>query len=469
MESVNVASTQSLEAIENTRMWIIIREVMVALIVSFVALSLGASLGILSGRGAFAGMLSAGVIAIVTSALGGTRIQCSGPTAPMSAVSAAVIAFAFGALADQTMQIAPEHFINIVFILTGILLLAMAALRLGRFILLVPNVVISGFMNGIAVLIWFSQIDKIFGLEGETPFTGGIGINFLIVLATVVVIFGFPKISQRFFPKAAVFLSPTLISIVLVTTLVHLSGVSVEFVTLSTEIHSLTDFVHFVNAQFPTNWSLTVLLLALPFALQLAILCYLDTLLTSLVIDKMTREKTKQNKELMAQGFANSAVGFLGGIPGAQATIRSVLMIKEGATLRIAGILTGVFVLIEMMLFQNLINLIPKAVFAGILLKVGYDVFDWLPVRLYFKELYRGTNALLHNFFSRHDDDPIYVTNSEMLMIVGTTVVTVFFDLNIAVALFTILFYLINKLIFPHDPMRDLAIATETQGLLKED
>jgi len=469
MESVSVASESSLGAIEETRTWIIIREIMVGLIVSFVALSLGASLGILSGRGAFAGMLSAGIIAIITSAFGGTRIQCSGPTAPMSAVSATVIAFAFGALADQASHIIPDHFINIVFILTGILLLAMAALRLGRFILLVPNVVISGFMNGIAMLIWFSQINKVFGLNGETPFSGGIWLNFLTVLATLIVIFGFPKISRKLFPKASGFLSPTLISIVLVTALVHLSGISIEFVSLKTEIHSLTDFVHFVNAQFPTNWSLTVLLLALPFALQLAVLCYLDTLLTSLIIDKITKEPTGQNKELMAQGLANSAVGLLGGIPGAQATIRSVLMINEGATLRLAGILTGVFVLAEMMLFQNLISLIPKAVFAGILLKVGYDVFDWLPLRLYFKELYRETNALLHNFFSRHDDEPIYVTNTEMLMIVGTTVVTVFFDLNIAVALFTVLFYLVNKWIFPHDPMRDLAVATETQGLLEED
>jgi len=365
MEPVNVASERNLEAIENTRMWIIIREIMVGLIVSFVALSLGASLGILSGRGAFAGMLSAGVIAVVTSAFGGTRIQCSGPTAPMSAVSAAVIAFAFGALADQAIHIAPDHFINIVFILAGILLLAMAALRLGRFILLVPNVVISGFMNGIALLIWFSQINKIFGFGGETSFSGGILPNFLTVLATLIVIFGLPKVTQRLFPKAAAFLSPTLFSIILVTALVHLSGISIEFVSLSTEIHSLTDFVHFVNAQFPTNWSLAVILMAFPFALQLAVLCYLDTLLTSLVIDKMTKENTQQNKELMAQGIANSAVGLLGGIPGAQATIRSVLLIKEGATLRLAGILVGIFVLIEMVLFQNLIGLIPKAVFAG--------------------------------------------------------------------------------------------------------
>jgi SulP family sulfate permease len=446
----------------------IIREALVGLIVSFVALSLGASLGILSGRGAFVGMLSAGIIAVITSALGGTRVQCSGPTAPMSAVSATVVAFAVGKLADQASHVIPDHFINTVFILTGIFLLIMAILRVGRFILLVPNVVISGFMNGIAVLIWLSQLKKIFGIGETIPFSGSTWLNLIVVLATLAVIFTFPKISQKLFPKIAHFLSPTLMSIVLVTALVHLSGISIEFVSLRTEIHSLGDFLQFVNGQFPTDLSLTILIIALPFALQLAMLCYLDTLLTSLVVDKMTKEKTLQNKELMAQGIANSTVGLLGGIPGAQATIRSVLMIKEGATLRLAGILVGVFVLIEMVLFQDFISLIPEAVFAGILFKVGYDVFDWLPMRLYFKELYKETSKLLHDFFSRHDDEPIYVTNREMLMIVGTTLVTVFFDLNIAVISFTLLFYLVNKVISPNNPIRDLAVDIETTRLPKE-
>ena len=439
------------------------------LIVSFVALSLGASLGILSGRGAFAGMLSAGVIALITSLCGGTRVQCSGPTAPMSALSAVTIAFAFGALADEAPGFSPEHFINIVFILTGVLLLVMALLRLGKHIQLVPNVVISGFMNGIALLIWVDQLKKLIGFGGKTPFAGGVAANLLVAVMTLALIFSLPQLLKRRLPKIAHFLPSTLLTIILVTLLVHLLGLNVEFVSLATQIHSLADFSAFLSTQLPSDWSLKVLGIALPFALQLAILCYLDTLLTSLVVDKMVREKTRQNKELMAQGLANAGAGLLGGIPGAQATIRSVLIIKEGATSRLAGILVGVFVLLEMMLFQDLINLIPQAVFSGILLKVGYDVFDWLPLRLYVKEWYRERSAMLHRIFSRHDDEPIFVTHLEMLMIAGTALVTILYDLNTAVIAFTLLFYLANKIFSKTHPMRDLKPAVETSGMRMED
>ena len=106
------------------------------------------------------------------------------------------------------------------------------------------------------------------------------------------------------------------------------------------------------------------------FSLQLAMLCYLDTLLTSLVVDKLNGEQTAKNKELAAQGLANGAVTLFGGLPGAQATIRSVLILKEGATMRLAGISAGIFVIIEMLLLQKLVKLIPQAVFCGILFKV---------------------------------------------------------------------------------------------------
>ena len=164
------------------RMRDLIHNAVVGLAVSFVALSLGAAFGILSGRGAFAGMLSAGVIALVTSLLGGTRVQCSGPTAPMSVVAAVVISVAYDQMASQLSYINPEHFINSVFILSGVLLIIMALLRLGRFITIVPNVVISGFMNGIAVLIWIAQIEKIFGLGGTEPFEGLVIVNVLLVI-----------------------------------------------------------------------------------------------------------------------------------------------------------------------------------------------------------------------------------------------------------------------------------------------
>merc|ERR1712113_1137216 len=95
--------------------------------------------------------------------------------------------------------------------------------------------------------------------------------------------------------------------------------------------------------------------------------------------------KTRQNQELCAQGVANGFVAFFGGIPGAQATIRSVLILNEGARTRVAGTMVGVFAILEMVALQNLVGKIPQAVFSGVLLKVGYDVFDYAPLASFVK------------------------------------------------------------------------------------
>jgi len=446
----------------------IVQNVLIGLTVSFVALSLGAALGILSGRGAFAGMISAGVISIVVSALGGTRVQCSGPTAPMSAVSAVVVSFAAERYAGAATAVAAPQFINLVLLLCGALLLAMALLRLGRFIAVVPNVVVSGFMSGIALLIWIDQVDLVLGWGGRTALTGPVWQNLLLACATLACIFLLAPLMRRLVGARARFLPSTLLAIVLMTAVSQLLQLPIAHVELAGSLTSLSGFMQMVGQQLPTDWRLTTLAAALPFALQLAMLCYLDTLLTSLVVDKIGKEQTRREKELFAQGVANGAVSLVGGIPGAQATIRSVLMLKEGATLRLSGIMVGVFVLAEMVLFQGWICLIPKAVFVGVLFKVGYDVFDFKPLRLYCKAVATHRAAMFRSFFSRHDDENIFVTNRELLMILGTTAVTVWCDLNTAVVGFTLLFYLHNRLLNRKNPMRDLQPELEMDGFAKQ-
>ena len=426
----------------------LIRNLIVGLTVSFVALSLGAAFGILSGRGAFAGMISAGIISILTSLLGGTRVQCSGPTAPMSVVAATVVALAHDELAAKLPGTVPDHFINTVFLLAGAIMVAMAALRLGRFITLVPNVVVSGFMNGIALLIWIGQGEKIFGLSETEAFAGSNAQNLVLAGATLLTIFALPSITNRLIPRYARYMPPaTLTALIIVTAAAYLNGAQVGTIDLQGGASTMGELFELIANQWPRDFSTPLLLLALPFALQLALLCYLDTLLTSLVIDHLTGEKSRQDKELVAQGIANGAVALVGGIPGAQATIRSVLVIKEGGSQRLVGVFIGAFVLIEMILFQDLIAAIPQAVFAGILFKVGYDVFD--------QETLLG---YLGRFSTRGPTDPdaIFVAHKEMLLITGTTLVTVLWTLNTAVGIFTLLFYLINKVVQPKNPIRDL-------------
>ena len=367
----------------------ILQQLLPGLTVSFVAISLGAAFGVLSGRGALAGILSAGIIALITAAFGGTRVQCSGPTAPMTAVTVLLVtAVGSGLLLDHPGT-DPDRFINLVLLLTGLTLIVVSLFRLGRFIRLIPKLVISGFMNGIAVLIWIGEIGSLFGFGGKTAYLGNVLTNLSITCLTLALIFMLPVLLRQISARLNSFFPATLIAIVIVTLLSVFLDLDVQRVSLGGSIESLMDLQNMVISQLPTQWSVALILLAVPFVVQLTMLAYLDTLLTSLVVDRKVevmhghKDITKPNQELCAQGIANAAVSLFGGIPGAQATIRSVLILNEGATMRLAGVLVGIFVLIEMLMFQDLISLIPQAVFSGVLLKVGYDVFDWVPLRQY--------------------------------------------------------------------------------------
>lgn len=422
----------------------LLQNLIAALTVSFAAISLGAAFGILSGRGAFAGIISAGIIALLTSLLGGTRVQCSGPTAPMTAITVLVVAFASNELLIQVPGADPVHFINITFILTGVILALGAVLRLGKFIEIIPNVVVSGFMNGIAILIWIDQIKKLFGVMGKKAYGGPVATNVSVAVVSCALIFLIPKITRKI-PKGGL-LSATLMSIVIMSAAVSIFNIPIETIQLNTRIDSFASIKEIISAQFPTTWSMSLVILALPFALQLAALGYLDTLLTSLVVDKLMNETTQRNRELAAQGLANAASAFLGGIPGAQATIRSVLIIKEKATARYAGILVGVFVLVEMVLFQDLLNFIPQAVFAGVLFKVGWDVFDKDSIAIYLNQMKNIDTG-----------QKFRISNVEMFVFIGgTTLITVVKDLNIAVGFFTLLFFLYNKVFFKNAPLQDM-------------
>ena len=421
------------------------RNVIVGLAVSFVALSLGAAFGILSGRGASAGMISAGLISLVTATMGGTRVQCSGPTAPMGVITALVVAMAFDKLPEVVPGADPDQFINMVMLLTAALLIAMGILRLGRFITVVPNVVVSGFMNGIALLVWSSQLSKLFGGAAAGAFEGSTWTNTLVAVATLILIFLFPRVVALLPQRVHLMIPPaTLVALVTMTVLSQWLRLPISTVDVSGGLNSWSGLIDLVSRQLPTDWSTPLVAAALPFALQLSVLCYLDTLLTSLVVDRLTGEQPRQNQELVAQGAANGVVALVGGIPGAQATIRSVLVIKEGGTLRLAGVCIGLFVLAEMVLLSDLIAMIPQAVFAGILFKVGYDVFDLPPLAAFVRQHLRSEASQMK------------VSHLEVILIIGTTLVTYLWDLNAAVILFTGLFYLINRVLRPQDPLADL-------------
>jgi SulP family sulfate permease len=442
------------------------------LTVSFVAMSLGAAFGVASGRGPLPGILSAGFIALITALLGGTYVQCSGPTAPMTAVFLTLIMAVKDGLVDddcagaENPQVCRDRFINMTIVCLAALLILCAVCRVGALVKYVPNIVISGFMNGIAALIWWGEANKVWGINKDA-YTGGLILNTCIMFGTTAICLGLPiLLGKTGIPILKKLFPATLVAIVVMT------AVSLFFdmqrVTVGEPISSFSDVSDLFANNIPTIWTGSWLLKALPFALNLTMLCYLDTLLTSLVMDQKVDEKyaeadrwakTNQNRELFAQGIANGFVALFGGLPGAQATIRSVLILNEGARTRLAGVCVGVFAIIEMVALQGLVAKIPAAVFSGVLLKVGHDVFDYEPLTMWIKSTLLGK--------AHPGGSAPVVSHLDFLFILGTTLVTIYVNLNVAVASFTVAFYLARllKVNVPDMPTADKLKAASEQAV----
>ena len=245
-------SSKSLEITHN---------LLVALTVSFVALSLGAAFGVLSGRGAFAGMFSAGLIAIITGALGGTRVQCSGPVAPMAAIMATFFALANSEYLADPMAlggVTPAHFLNLVCFICGVLMVAMAALRTGFLISYVPDAVISGFMTGIALIIWIGQGKFLFGLNGATQISGDQTLNIVITVLTIAMTFLTYPLLRRINTGLARVMPGTLMALLVATIVATMFKFNIQHVAVESSISGWQGFVDLVKANIPHNISWTL-------------------------------------------------------------------------------------------------------------------------------------------------------------------------------------------------------------------
>lgn len=396
--------------------------------VSFAALALGAAFGVMSGRGAFAGMIAAGVIPIITGLFGGTRLSVSGPTGPMTAVSAFVVAFAYDKFPGN--QLLAEQFITLVFLLTSVGLVIAGIVRLGKLIEYVPKTVILGFMSGIAMVIWVDQFKILFGLDGKKQITGDLNTNIILVIITFLLILLLPRLLKLLrVPKtAAIFIPATLTAIIIMTLITSAMNMDVERIELGATVASFSEFFTLASSYLPSSEIFTqeYVLLALPYALQLIMLGYLDSLLTALIVDHLTKEKSNLNKELVGQGLSNGLSAICMGIPGAQATIRSVLLFKEGGRTRLAAVIAGIFTLLGFLVFKDYLVLITSAVFIGVLIKAALDVFEKEFLIEYFKRKWYKNK----------------MRNIQFMFIMYTMLVTAFYNLNFAVISATIIYYL---------------------------
>ena len=328
-----------------------------------VALPVALAFGVASGLGAAAGMYGVVAVGFFASVFGGTRSQISGPTAPMT-VAMSVIVTTHASTLGEAFAIV---------VVAGLLQVALGTLRIGRFVVYTPHVVVSGFMSGIGIIIMLIQSLPFIGApapSGGAPgairaLSSAVGTfnveAFLIAAVTLAVTVLWPRRLSRFAP-------PVLVALVVGTLM------GVLWLTNVPVIGEIPRGLPEIQVALPP---LGFLLGAAEPALILALLGSVDSLLTSLVADSLTGRRHSPNRELVGQGIGNIVSGIFGGLPGAGATMGTVTNIRAGGTTPVSGALRAVLVLGLLLGLGQFVEPIPHAVLAGILMKVGWDIIDW--------------------------------------------------------------------------------------------
>lgn len=350
---------------------------------AIIALPLGLAFGVASGLGAAAGIYGAIILGFFAALLGGTPTQISGPTGPMTVVMASAVVTLHNDI----------NLIASVVLLAGALQMLFGFMKIGRFIQYIPYPVISGFMSGIGIIIIILQINPFLGLKSDASVVHilmtlpshlpQINIEaFLLASLTLGIMFFTPKALAKIFP------SP-LISLLVLTPLSLYLHFDVE--TIGTIPTALPDII------LPA-FDFTAYKLIISLAFTLAVLGAIDSLLTSIVADSITQSKHRSDRELFGQGVGNALCSLVGALPGAGATMRTVINVKSGGTNPLSGIIHALTLLLIILFFAPLASQIPLAILAGILVKVGVDILDYRFLRVW-KESPRNDLAVMISVF----------------------------------------------------------------------
>ncbi len=354
-----------------------------------VALPLALAFGVQSGLGAIAGLYGAIILGILAALLGGTATQASGPTGPMTVVSAAVVTLAvseFGGI-ESALPI-----ILLTFFLGGIFQILFGILRVGSYIKYFPYPVISGFMTGVGLIIILFQLFPFFGLTSPKSTLAvlqnlpeifmeaniaAIGIGLL----TIAVYYLFPKITKA--------VPSTLVALIVATFVAYFFKIDVPLIG---DIPSgLPELKVGGFYSIPSE----AYALIIEYAIILAALGSIDSLLTSVIADNITKTRHNSNKELIGQGIGNTVAAMFGGIPGAGATKGTVININSGGKTRLSGAIHGFFLLIILLGAGSLAAYIPIPVLAGILIPVGLNIIDYKALKHLLKVPRADTVVLL--------------------------------------------------------------------------
>ena len=474
-------------------------DILGGLTAGIVALPLALAFGVSSGLGPSAGLYGAIFLSFFAALFGGTATQISGPTAPMTAVSMVVIATIIGVHNGSVEKALP--YILAVFLLSGLFQIGLGFLGLGKYIKYIPYPVVSGFMTAIGVIILITQILPLIGydakkdtelVESYRPMaeqsilekilsdetkdgvlviedfeqaidrankidrseiieeaqnlaknnsSGVVGtikaipravgfinwIEVILALATIFIIYGFKRITTA--------VPSTLVALIVV------SGVAIGFGIDYISIQQIPNGFPKIQWTLFTDFNLLEILPYIFTALTLSLLGAIDSLLTSVVADNLTKTRHLPNKELIGQGIGNSIGAIFGGLPGAGATIRTVVNIQSGGKTRLSGMIAGIVLLLILLVLSPLASKIPAAVLAGILVTVGIGVMD-----------YKGLNVLSK------------VPRTEIIIMAVVLLLSVFWNLVYAVGIGLLL-----ACLFFMKKMGDLAKNNSKVGLISNE
>ncbi|WP_369995018.1 SulP family inorganic anion transporter [Winogradskyella sp.] len=340
------------------------------LVAGVVALPLALAFGVQSGLGAIAGLYGAIALGIFAAIFGGTATQASGPTGPMTVVSAALVAAAIE-LAGSLEAAMP--IIIITFLLGGIFQIVFGLINIAGYVKYFPYPVVSGFMSGVGLIIIILQLFPFAGLDSakstwlviqDLPrlFTDFNWQALVLGGLTVAIYYVFPYITKAI-PSALVALI-----------LASLAGFFLKWdVPIIGDIPSGLPSLQ-IDGLLSIDASAYSLIAE--YALVLAVLGSIDSLLTSVIADNMTKTKHNSNRELIGQGIGNSIAAIFGGIPGAGATKGTVVNINSGGRTRLSGTIHGLFLLAVLLGLGELAGYIPLSVLAGLLIPIGFKIID---------------------------------------------------------------------------------------------
>ena len=336
-------------------------EVLSGLTVALALVPEAVAFALIAGLSPLTGLYAAFVVGLVTSIFGGRPGMISGAT---------------GAIAVVMVVLAKSHGVEYIFatvFLAGIIQMSAGFLRLGKLIRLVPHPVIFGFVNGLAIIIFMSQLDQFKDVSGNWLTGTPLYILLGLVLLTMAIIFGLPKLTKA--------IPASLTAILVVFGIVALFGIDTKTVGDIASIQGGFPPFHIPSVPF----TLETLALIFPYAAIVAGVGLIESLLTLNIVDEITETRGRGNKEAVAQGAANILSGLFSGMGGCAMIGQSLINVSNGARARLSGIVAAVMLLVFVMFGSGLIEKVPMAALTGLMIMVAIGTFEWASLKTFTK------------------------------------------------------------------------------------